>query len=100
IRQLQPVVDRTNPLNVVIGNPELRPAFRQSIGLEFRNFDFSTRTGIFSSIDLNFTGNSVVPVTTIDEDLVRTTTFANVDGALSANARIFYNKQIKKDAME
>lgn len=100
IRQLQPVVDRTNPLNIVVGNPELRPAFRQSFGFEFRNFDFTNRSGIFSSIDLNFTENSVVPVTSIDEDLVRTTTYTNVDGAKSANARVFYNKQIKKDAVE
>jgi hypothetical protein len=100
IRQLQPVVDRTNPLNIVIGNPELRPAYRQSIGFEFRNFDFTTRSGIFSSIDYNFTENSVVPVTTIDEDLVRTTTYTNVDGAKSVSGRIFYNKQIKKDAFE
>lgn len=47
IGQLQPVVDRTNPLNIVIGNPQLRPTYRQSIEMDYRNFDYATRSGIF-----------------------------------------------------
>lgn len=99
INQLQPVIDRTNPLNIRIGNPELDPAYRQSFRLNYRNFDFSTRSGVFSSLNVNFTDNTVVPYTTI-EDFVRTTTYTNVDGVMSANARVFLNKQIKNDERE
>jgi hypothetical protein len=98
IRQLQPVVDRTNPLNIIVGNPELRPAYRQDIQLNYRNFDFATRSGIFSYINLGFTNNNVVSVSTVNEDLVRTTTYTNVDGAINGNAGVFYNKQYKKEA--
>src|SRR5690606_19273540 len=100
IRQLQPVIDRTNPLNIVIGNPELRPAYRQSFGIDYRNFDFATRSGIFSNVNLSFTDNNVVPVTIVGQDLVRTTTYTNVDGAMNASARVFYNKQYKEDIKE
>ncbi len=100
IGQLQPVVDRTNPLNVRVGNPELRPTFSQNIRLNYRNFDFSTRTGIFSWFNMNFTDNNVVSVTTVDEDLRRRTTYTNVNGAMSADLGTFYNKQYKKDARE
>ncbi|HSP10912.1 MAG TPA: TonB-dependent receptor, partial [Salegentibacter sp.] len=99
INQLQPVLDRTNPLNIRLGNPELDPAYRQSIRMDYRNFDFSTRSGIFSSVNLSFTDNTVVPYTTID-DFVRTTTFTNVDGVMSAYGRVFLNKQIKNDERE
>ncbi|PRX43093.1 TonB-dependent receptor [Salegentibacter salegens] len=100
INQLQPVIDRTNPLNIRVGNPELVPAYRQSIRADYRNFDFSTRSGIFSSVNISFTDNTVVPVTTIDENLVRTTTYTNVNGVMSANARVYLNKQIKNDEKE
>ncbi len=100
IQQLQPVTDRTNPLNIRRGNPGLRPTFSQNIRLNYRNFDFSTRTGVFSWFNMNFTDNNVVAVTTVDEDLVRTTTYTNVDGAMNADLGTFYNKQYKKDARE
>ncbi len=97
IQQLQPVRDVTNPLNIVVGNPALKPAFTQSFDLNYRNFDFSTRSGIFSYMNVQLTDNNVVSVTTVDEDLVRTTTYTNVDGRVSANAGFFYNKRIQNE---
>ncbi|WP_373055671.1 outer membrane beta-barrel protein [Zunongwangia sp. H14] len=96
IRQLQPVVDRTSPLNIVVGNPELEPTYRQSINLNYRNFDFSTRSGIFSWMNFDFYKNNVVQVSTV-EDGRRTTTYTNVNGAMSANMGAFYNKQYKNE---
>ncbi|MCM8570346.1 outer membrane beta-barrel protein [Gramella jeungdoensis] len=100
IRQLQPVEDRTNPLNIVVGNPGLEPSYRQSFGFNYRNFDFETRTGIFTWANLNLTDERVVSVTTLNEDLVRTTTFTNVDGTVNASVGAFYNKQTKKEEKE
>jgi len=102
IRQLQPVADRTNPLNIVVGNPALRPAYSHNIGGGFRSFNFGAGggSGIFSSFDLSFTENQVVAVSTIGDDLRRTTTYANVDGAMSAGARVFYTKSTRKEEHE
>ncbi|MDT0641420.1 outer membrane beta-barrel protein [Zunongwangia sp. F363] len=97
IRQLQPVVDRTNPLNIVVGNPELEPTYRQSINLNYRNFDFATRSGIFSWMNFDFYKDNVVQVSIV-EDGRRTTTYTNVDGAMNANMGAFYNKQYKTEA--
>ncbi|MCM4159548.1 TonB-dependent receptor [Antarcticibacterium flavum] len=100
IRQLQPVVNRTNPLNIFVGNPDLRPTFTQTIRGGYRNYDFSKRSGFFSYASVTFTDNSIVPVTTTGADLVRTTTYANVDGAINSNAGASYSKQNKKDGRE
>ena len=102
IRQLQPVPDRTNPLNIVVGNPGLRPAFSHNIGANFRSFNFASGggSGIFSSFSLDFTENQVVQISTVDEDRRRRTTYANVDGARSANARVFYTKSTRKEEKE
>jgi len=100
IRQLQPVVDRTNPLHITVGNPELRPSYRQSINFDYRNFDFATRSGFSSWINMSITDNNVVSVTIIDEDLVRNTTYTNVNGAKRANVGASFNKQIKDEISE
>ena len=102
IRQLQPVADRTNPLNIVIGNPELRPAYSHNIDGGFRSFNFGAGggSGIFSSFSLDFTENQVVSVSTVGDDLRRTTTYANVDGAMSAGVRLFYTKSTRKEEQE
>ncbi|SFN69940.1 outer membrane beta-barrel protein [Salegentibacter flavus] len=98
IRQLQPVADRTNPLNILVGNPSLDPAFSQDFRLYYRNFDFATRSGFFGHFSASFTDNNVVAYTTTDDDLVRTTTYTNVDGAMNANAGMNYSKTFKKEA--
>jgi hypothetical protein len=100
IRQLQPVVDRTNPLHIVVGNPELRPSYRQRINFDYRNFDFATRSGFSSWINMSFTDNDVVSVTIVDEDLVRNTTYTNVNGSKDANVGASFNKQIKVENEE
>ena len=102
IRQLQPVADRTNPLNIVVGNPGLRPTFSHNINADFRSFNFGSGggSGIFSSFSLDFTENQIASVSTIGEDLRRTTTYANVDGNRSASARIFYTKSTRKEEKE
>lgn len=102
INQLQPVIDQTNPLNVVVGNPALRPTFNHNINADFRSFNFAAGggSGIFSSFSLGFTENQVAQVTTIDDDLRQTTTYANVDGKRSASARVFYTNSTRKEEKE
>ncbi|MCL6219737.1 outer membrane beta-barrel protein [Zunongwangia pacifica] len=101
LRQLQPVVDLTNPNNIITGNPNLRPSYSHNIRGGYRNFDFSTRSGIFSYFNLSFTENSVVAKTITDtQDFSRTTTYTNVDGVMSAALGLFYNKQKKNENKE
>ena len=99
VRQLQPVEDRTNPLNIIVGNPELKPTFNQRINFNFRNFDFATRSGFFGYMYANFTDNQVVATSSV-EDFVRTTTYTNVDGVINGNLGGTYSKTFKKDARE
>ncbi|TBW28026.1 outer membrane beta-barrel protein [Gramella sp. KN1008] len=100
VRQLQPVEDRTNPLNVIVGNPELKPSFNQRINFNFRNFDFATRSGFFSYFNLNFISNQVVALSRLNEDFVRQTTFTNVDGVVNGYIGTSYSKTYKKDERE
>lgn len=100
IRQLQPVADITNPLHIVVGNPELRPSLRHNINLGYRNFDFATRSGFSTYVSASVTEDQVVSVTTEDAQNISTTTYTNVDGGLNANVGSFYSKRYKKENHE
>ena len=38
IRDLQPVTDRTNPLNIRVGNPSLKPSYTNTFTLNFNSY--------------------------------------------------------------
>lgn len=99
IRQLQPVPNITDPLNVVIGNPELRPTYSHRFNLGYHNFDFKTRSGMNVYASATFYEDQVVPYSII-ENLVTTTTYRNLDGGISAYAGTFYSKRVKKGKNE
>lgn len=100
LRQMQPVADVTNPLNIVVGNPLLRPTYTHDVDLRYHDFDFATRSGFGSYASISFVEDDVVPVTVTNEDLVRTTTYDNVDGGMNGYVGAYYNKRYKKEDTE
>lgn len=98
VQQLQPVEIVTDPLNIILGNPDLNPSLEQSFRFNFRNFDFKTRSGYGVFANYSITDNQVVPVLTTDEDLVRTTSYANVNGVQRARIFLFYGKTIPTES--
>jgi len=99
VSQLSPFVDVSDPLNIRQGNPNLRPSNSHRIYLNFNNYDFQTRSGIFSYISFNTTNDAVTAQTTVDENFVRTTTYTNVDGVYNFYGNINYNKTKKLDTI-
>tara|TARA_R110002049_G_scaffold10476_1_gene51519 strand:+ start:1114 stop:3882 length:2769 start_codon:yes stop_codon:yes gene_type:complete len=83
VRQLQPFVDVSNPLNTVVGNPNLKPRNSHDFSLYANNHDYQKGVNFFTYIRADIDNNQVVSKTTIDENFVRNTTYANVDGTYS-----------------
>ncbi|WP_149277634.1 outer membrane beta-barrel protein [Pareuzebyella sediminis] len=96
--QLQPVAIINDPLNIIVGNPNLEPGVNRNIYLNYNNFNWRERTGFFIYSGVNFRKNRVSSVTTTDDNFIRTTTYRNVDGNYSAYSGMEYSKQIKKDS--
>jgi outer membrane receptor protein involved in Fe transport len=90
IQQLQPVVDNSDPLNLYVGNPGLRPAYVQDWRLNFMTFDPATFFNFFSFLDVNYVTNAIVNAQTVNERLVRTTRPVNVGSTL----RIYSNANV------
>ena len=87
IAQLQPVADVSNPLNVVVGNPELKPTFNHNINLRFGDFAQGAQRSIMAMMNVDFAQNSIVSDVTTDELTGgRITSYTNVGGVWSAMA--------------
>ncbi len=77
---LMPVTDKTDPLFIVTGNPDLKPSLSNNFSLNYYNFDFRSHYGMRFFLRGDFTSDAPVSKTTTDAELVRTTTYTNVDG--------------------
>jgi hypothetical protein len=96
--QLMPVLNLTNPLNTVIGNPDLNPIEKNSAAVDFRNFDFRTRSGYTLNLRGDYYNNDVVSTSVFDDSGKRTTTYANISGTYIISGGANWNQSIKRDA--
>lgn len=79
--QLQPVPDVSDPLNIKIGNPELKPTFTQSLRVNFNNYNAEKQQSLMLMVNASFALNNIVSRTTTDKSTGgRTTTYSNVNG--------------------
>ena len=87
ITQLQPVADESNPKNIVIGNPELKPTFNHNINIRFADFAQGAQRSIMAMANVDFAQNSIVSTVTTDQLTgTRRTSYTNVGGVWSAMA--------------
>ena len=90
--QLQPVEDRSDPLRIVVGNPELKPSFQNRLNVRFNDYDQASQRAIMAMINAGFTTNSIISETTYD-DLTggQRTTYRNVNGVWNASGMLMYS---------
>lgn len=87
INQLQPVADESNPKNIVVGNPELKPTFNHNINLRFGDFAQGAQRSIMAMMNVDFAQNSIISTVTSDPLTgKRLTSYTNVNGVWSAMA--------------
>jgi hypothetical protein len=90
--QLSNVRDESNPLNIVYGNPDLKPSFRNSIRAQFQKANQDRTTTLTSSANISFTANAIVSYSLVDSLGKRESTYRNVNGNRNADARFMINK--------
>lgn len=99
VNQLQPIPNLNNPLNVVIGNPDLSPAVNHGFNFNYNDYDWKERTGIYIYSNIDIEKNRVSAVTTTDEDFLRTTRYTNIDGNYNGYAGFGYSREVTKDSL-
>ena len=64
---LLPISDNTDPLNVRVGNPNLKPAFTNTLRVMYNTFNVDTQRGVMTHFSYNNTLNSISNRRTYDE---------------------------------
>ena len=93
--QLQPIRVNTDPLNIYIGNPQLRPSFSHRFSTSYNSFKMMRERYIWAYISYNFTQNAFTQFNEY-RDSVRTYYTVNTNGIYNLNADFSYNFKLPK----
>lgn len=83
--QLQPVADTSDPLRIVIGNPNLKPTFTNRVNIRYNDFNEESQRSIMAMATAQFASNSIIS-TSINDPITggQTSTYENVNGVWNA----------------
>jgi hypothetical protein len=84
--QLQPVPDNSNPLNITIGNPDLKQEIVNNIRANFVSFNTTKFSSFFAFLNVGNTANKIVNSTTITPFGAQINEFRNTNGIWNAIA--------------
>lgn len=85
IDQIQPLNDNSDPLNIIVGNPDLKQSFSNTFSLNYNRFEMLKEQYIFAGINFSTTSNQINSTYTLDNFGKRTTMYINTDGNYSLN---------------
>ena len=95
ISQLLNIVDDSDPLNVSMGNPGLKPSFTQNFRLFYNNFVQNHNKGVMTYINFSTTSNSISNKVKYNEKTGgRTTTPENINGNWNVMGAFMFNCSI------
>lgn len=95
MNELQPFADNSDPLNVYVGNPELTPEFRHTVGAHFMLFDQFTMTNLFTFLNFSYTTDKITRSRTVDDQLRQSVTSINAGNDYSLNGNIDYGMLLR-----
>ncbi|MFS0491461.1 outer membrane beta-barrel protein [Leadbetterella byssophila] len=96
ITQLSPVPDNSNPLNIYVGNPDLKPQYAQRMNVNYRSFNQLNFTSFFVAMGLNYTSDNITDSVTVNnETLARIRKPINYGDNLSFNGVANYGFRIR-----
>ncbi|MDH6535458.1 TonB-dependent receptor [Parabacteroides sp. 52] len=97
VEQLQPVADYSNPKNVVIGNPDLKPRYNNSLFLTYQTFKPQSQFALRTMLNGQYTVNDIIGYVINENDNTgkRTTTYKNINGNYNGSAMVMINTPLK-----
>ena len=96
INEVQPVHVNNDPLNIVIGNPNLKPSFSNNLSLSFNDYKVLSERSMYVSMSYNFTQNQISNNSIIDTAGKTTTQYVNLNGNHSFRTYLDYGLKLKK----
>ena len=96
MEDLLPIVDNSNPLNIRVGNPGLKPSFSHNMRLFFNTYNAEKQRGIVAHAMFTATQNSVSNSTAYNPETGGQTTMPkNINGNWNASGWFGFNTALK-----
>ncbi|BEH00424.1 outer membrane beta-barrel protein [Bacteroides sedimenti] len=96
IENLQPIIDKTDTLNIRLGNPNLKPSYSNRFMLFFNNFMQESQRSITANLFFNNTINSVASRMSYEESTGITKTYLeNVNGNWNTQGFLTFSSPLK-----
>lgn len=93
---LLPITDDSNPLNITMGNPGLKPSFNHNITLFFNDFQYETQQNITANLTYSTTQNSISNIRRYNAETgAWTVQPENINGTWNAMAMFGYGTALK-----
>ena len=84
--------DDSDPLNITLGNPQLKPSFSHTMRGNFNTYNVDTQRSFFAYLNAGLTQNSISNIVEYDEKTgVRTTKPENINGNWNAGGGFGFN---------
>lgn len=100
LMQLQPILNNNDPLNIVLGNPNLRPAFNHDFYLNMSDFKVLTNRRIWAYANFHSVENAFSSKSVVDNLGRRTTQTVNVNGNYNYMVAFNISRQTKFHKIE
>lgn len=100
LTQLQPLRDNTDPLNVLVGNPDLTQEFRHTMSVRFNEYKVLNGRYIWGNISFTGVDDAISRSEFIDDFGRRIYKYINIDGNYNAWGYLGYGRQLKGLNME
>lgn len=96
MENLLPIVDNSNPQNIRVGNPGLKPSFTHSLRLFYNTYNADKQRGIMTHFNFSATQNSVSNSRVYNEETGGwTTTPKNINGNWSTFGMFGFNTALR-----
>lgn len=99
LQQLQPIRENTDPLNIQVGNPDLKQEFRHNINFNFNDYKVLSGRYMYINSGINLVDNAISSSTNLDSEGKRTSMFINMDGNYNYYSSAGFWMQFKKISM-
>ena len=98
INQIQPVRVNDDPMNIVLGNPDLKPSYTNRFNISYNSFKVLGNQYMYFSGSFSNTNNAIVSNTYTDSVGRNTFQYANLDNQTPMNYYFYSNfsKNLKK----
>lgn len=95
LQQLQPTSNNSDPLNIYVGNPSLRPEYVHSFNTSYFRYNQFSFTSIFGNLGYNYTRNRITDLIEVDSLYRRTIQPVNVKDEKAMRGNIEFSTPIK-----